>query len=101
MGEVRTAKSKKKVALFLGSGFSAELGLPTTRELRQKLVESAGALTPEEKQQEDFVTKTITQFWKCVFGWKPGAPNPSLEDHFTQIDLAANTGHCLGLKYCP
>ena len=30
-----------------------------------------------------------------------GHPVPSLEDHFTQIDLAANSGHHLGPAYPP
>jgi hypothetical protein len=36
-----------------------------------------------------------------VFGWRAGKQPPSLEDHFTQIDLAANSGHHLGPSYDP
>jgi len=95
-----TRKTKKKIALFLGSGFSAALGLPTTTMIRDQLL-LAGGSTPEEIAQESFVCATIGEFWKTVFGWCRGAPHPSLEDHFTMIDLAANTGHCLGQAYGP
>ena len=95
------ASSRKKLVLFLGSGFSAELGLPTTEELRQIMLEPIGAITPEEMLQETFVSERIQEFGAKVFGWAPGAQKPSLEDHFTQIDLAANAGHCLGPEYGP
>ena len=89
-----------KLLLFLGSGFSAEFGLPTTQQLRDRLLETPGN-DPEVQRREQFISKTIGEFWQEVFGWNHGCPTPSLEDHFTQIDLAANSGHHLGPHYGP
>lgn len=89
-----------KLLLFLGSGFSAELGLPTTQQLRDRLLETPGN-DPEVQRREQFISKRIREFWQEVFGWNQGCPTPSLEDHFTQIDLAANSGHHLGHLYSP
>ena len=48
------------------------------------------------------ITDTLQKFLKIVFGWKNGRPLPALEDVFTCIDLAANTGHNLGIPmYTP
>jgi len=90
----------KKLVLFLGSGFSAALGLPTTAQLSERL------LPPSEEERwatphETFITAKIREYWEAVFGWQPGMRPPTLEDHFTQIDLAANSGHHLGAYYDP
>jgi NAD-dependent SIR2 family protein deacetylase len=53
------------------------------------------------RRREDFITARIKEYWQGVFGWRDGEPMPSLEDHFTQIDLAANSGHTLGHSYGP
>jgi hypothetical protein len=90
----------EKLVLFLGSGFSAELGLPVTSKLQDKLLEASPG-HPCEVPREAFISKTISTFWKEVFGWTKSRKRPSLEDHFTQIDLAANSGHYLGLAYGP
>jgi hypothetical protein len=89
---------KKKLVLFLGSGFSAALGLPTTAQLSEKLLQSGDG---GGEIYETFITATIGKFWEDVFGWQPGMRPPTLEDHFTQIDLAANSGHHLGAYYDP
>lgn len=89
-----------KVALFLGSGFSAASGLPTTRRLSDELIDP-NKENQHLKDLEAFISRTIGVFWEEVFGWRPGARSPSLEDHFTQIDLAANSGHYLGPGYDP
>jgi SIR2-like domain len=91
----------ESVALFLGSGFSAELGLPVTSKLQNSLLDSSASEGPEELLREQFISEVIATFWKDVFGWKGSPLRPSLEDHFTQIDLAANTGHYLGHTYSP
>jgi hypothetical protein len=90
----------EKLVLFLGSGFSAELGLPVTSKLQDELLE-ANPGHPCEAPREAFISKTISTFWKEVFGWTESRKRPSLEDHFTQIDLAANSGHYLGKAYGP
>lgn len=91
---------RTKVALFLGSGFSAASGLPTTRRLSDELIDPRKD-NPAFMELEVFISRTIGAFWEAVFGWKPGTRPPSLEDHFTQIDLAANSGHYLGPDYDP
>jgi len=88
------------LVLFLGSGYSAELGLPTTNALREKLLECSGN-DPEVRRREKFISARVSDFWRRVFGWEPGSLTPSLEDHFTQVDLAANSGHHLGGSYSP
>ena len=90
----------EKLVLFLGSGFSAELGLPVTSKVQDKLLEVT-ANSPGEARREEFISNTISTFWKEVFGWTESRNRPSLEDHFTQIDLAANSGHYLGRIYGP
>jgi hypothetical protein len=90
---------RPKVALFLGSGFSAEFGLPTTNRLHETLLDIPNG--GRHDRREAFINLQISRFWKAVFGWVDRAPKPSLEDHFTQIDLAANSGHNLGSWYSP
>jgi SIR2-like domain len=90
---------KPRIVLFLGSGFSAAFGLPTTTLLGSMLLDQPNGLhhVPEI---EKFITKHIADYWKKVFGWT-GRQGPALEDQFTQIDLAANSGHHLGSNYGP
>ncbi len=96
----------KKLALILGSGFSAAAGLPTTNKVNEKFI-APPARTPGgyhdglEQTDEDFITAILKQFWRDVFGWVDGQPAPTLEEHFTQLDFAANSGHHLGPKYSP
>lgn len=91
---------KERLVLFLGSGFSAELGLPVTSRLQDQLLSPIGT-APEVVRREEFITQVIRDFWRAVYGWTDKRPMPSLEDHFTNIDLAANSGHFLGRKYGP
>ena len=89
--------SRTKIVLFIGAGFSAQSGFPNTRELSEKLLATpAGTAEPSV---EAFISEAIGKFWEGVFAWKPGMKEPSLEDHFTQIDMAANSGHNLGTNY--
>ncbi len=90
--------SRIKAVLFLGSGFSVPYGLPTTSALGKTLLEEDDR---EEKVLGSFISQRIGDFWGTVFGWRAGMRPPTLEDHFTQIDLAANSGHFLGPKYGP
>ena len=76
------------------------MGLPVTSKLQDQMLHSPGG-NPEEVERERFITHVIAQFWKDVFGWTGSGLRPSLEDHFTEIDLAANTGHYLGHAYSP
>lgn len=74
--------------------------MPVTSKVQDELLE----VSPHrhgEAQREAFISQTISTFWQAVFGWNESRKRPSLEDHFTQIDLAANSGHYLGRTYGP
>jgi len=92
--------SKPKLALILGSGFSKDAGLPTTAGIPSKFL-----ATPDNKvlkdELENEISNILRRFWIKVFGYRDGAIPPSLEDHFTILDLAANSGHHLGNYYSP
>lgn len=92
--------SKPKLALILGSGFSKDAGLPTTSDIPDKflLTPTKTVLTHELEKE---LSKILRKFWEKVFGYKDGGLPPSLEDHFTMLDLAANSGHHLGKYYSP
>ena len=89
-------ESKIKVVVFLGSGFSATLDLPTTAQLSEKLLTSPAL---KADPLEEFISYRLCDFWKKVFGWSTGGRPPTLEDHFTQIDMALKSGHNLGPDY--
>src|ERR1035437_8102932 len=94
-----TMPTGERMVLFLGSGFSVDLGLPVTSKLQDRILEVSPP--PEEAQREAFISQRISSFWHDVFGWTGSKTRPALEDHFTQIDLAANSGHYLGMVYGP
>jgi hypothetical protein len=84
-------------AIILGAGFSKCAGLPTQNEFFDLL------LAPELSQSplQQCITRVIEEFLRDVFGWSASQPLPSLEEYFTCIDLSANSGHHLGIKYTP
>jgi hypothetical protein len=84
-------------AVILGAGFSKCAGLPTQSDFFSLLLAPEVSQTPLHR----CITDVIEQFLRDVFGWAPGEPLPSLEEYFTCIDLSANTGHHLGIKYTP
>lgn len=90
---------RPKLALILGSGFSKDAGLPTTSDIPTKffVTPSKTVLTPKLEEE---IRKILRKFWEDIFGYTGGEP-PSLEDHFTMLDLAANSGHHLGTYYSP
>ena len=93
---------KPKLTLILGSGFSKEAGLPTTNDIPAMFLE-----TPEKEKKElphgvgDEISKILKNFWEKVFNYYEKNTLPSMEDHFTLLDLAANSGHHLGKYYNP
>jgi ribosomal protein L37AE/L43A len=95
-------KTKPKLALILGSGFSREAGLPTTNEIPDMFLK-----TPESEKNNlqpgvgDEISRILGEFWKEIFAHQIGKTMPSIEDHFTLLDLAANSGHHLGKHYSP
>jgi len=91
--------AKSKVALILGAGFSCEAGLPSTRNIVADFVEPPiNGLNPLIEME---ISRQLTKFWKYVFNWNGGPNRPSLEDHFTVLDLAANSGRNIGPEYPP
>jgi len=99
-----TKDDRLKLALILGSGFSKEVGLPTTGEIPKIFLEFPnkdvpGYFLPSEVEEE--ISRILNKFWQDIFGFCAGHDTPSLEDHFTLIDLAANSGHHLGKYYNP
>ncbi len=92
--------NKPKLSVILGSGFSKDSGLPTTTDIPDRFL-----VTPSEtvltNELEEEISKILRKFWERVFGYADGATPPSLEDHFTLLDLAANSGHHLGKEYSP
>ena len=93
-------QTKPKLALILGSGFSRAFGLPTAAELGTKLLQNPqnGVLAAAWEQR---ISDILLQFWQDIFGYTEGTTAPSLEDHFTMLDLSANSGHNLGPRYKP
>jgi hypothetical protein len=95
----------RKIALIVGAGFSTEASLPTTEELSRKFLEPPntnhrGGLSMGLQSTIDrCISKELLKFWTTVFGHSTDIDQPALEDHFTLIDLAANTGHQLGVHY--
>jgi NAD-dependent SIR2 family protein deacetylase len=90
---------KPKVALILGAGFSCESGLPPTRKVVDTFLQSPPSRL--DPQIEDEITNQLKKFWKYVFNFDGHGDLPSLEDHFTVLDLAANFGRNIGLEYTP
>jgi hypothetical protein len=86
--------------LFLGSGFSAVLGIPTTTQVNRRILDPVESFEPLQTV-EDSIGNKLAEYWQTVFGWECGKREPSLEDHFTQLDVAANSGHQLGPIYLP
>lgn len=91
---------KPKVALIVGAGFSCEAELPSTRKLSLQFLKSPkNGVVPLQIEQQ--ISNHLATFWRGAFGCGVEKSKPSLEDHFTAIDLAANTGHNLGPSYSP
>ncbi len=91
---------RPKVAVILGAGFSCEAALPSTEKLSEQFLDDPpDGVVPIQVEQE--IGRHLRAFWEAVFDYAEGKSKPFLEDHFTAIDLAANTGHHLGPIYSP
>jgi NAD-dependent SIR2 family protein deacetylase len=86
--------------VILGAGFSVPCGIPPTGELSRYFLDlPKSGVTPEPLQSE--ISRHLRSFWNEVFQYEKHGLPPSFEDHFTILDLAANSGHNLGLNYTP
>lgn len=85
-----------KIALIVGAGLSVAAGVPSTNQLARRFLATPRGSGPVD----DAITEALTAFWNKVFG-ASDKTQPTLEEHFTVLDLAANTGHQLGRAYPP
>jgi len=81
----------EEAVFVLGAGFSVPSGLPPTNEVNRQFLDPGGS-----SGVETTISNYLSIFWQEIFGHMEGGPLPSLEDHFTALDLAANSGHNLG-----
>ena len=86
-----------KRAFIVGGGFSSYAGLPLTGEFTNALV---SARDPANGRSYVLV-QHLVKFVESTFGHTLSSLEkwPTLEDLFTCIDLAANSGHHLGNQY--
>ena len=85
---------------IVGAGFSKYSGLPLQKDFTEALLTPR---TDKEYPLHPFL-KDLIDFIHDSFGHSRGAKAkfwPNLEDIFTNIDLAANSGHYLGPGYPP
>ncbi len=85
---------------IVGAGFSFNAGLPLASGFTTAMLTPATPLS--EGETNAVLNKAIRRFVNDVFGDGREVPPdqwPPLEDIFTTIDLAANAGHNLGIKY--
>ncbi|MBS0580632.1 MAG: hypothetical protein JSR36_15350 [Proteobacteria bacterium] len=85
-----------RTVVLAGAGLSAMAQLPTTSQLLQSFLEASRA-----SPFGDAISAHLQKYWRDVFGWQKGRKTPSFENHFTTLDLSANTGHCVGRLYNP
>ena len=85
---------------IVGAGFSKHAGLPLQSEFTKALLEPRANESHPMRPLADHLGKFVHD----AFDHKKDANAkfwPSLEDVFTNIDLAANTGHHLGHEHAP
>jgi hypothetical protein len=85
---------------IVGAGFSKHAGLPLQADFTEALLEPR----KDEKYPMRPLIDHLDQFIHDAFDHKLSANArywPNLEDVFTNIDLAANTGHHLGPQHPP
>lgn len=91
---------RAKTVFIVGAGFSHHAGLPLTNQFTEAMLEARGFGTGPSRLMVDFLSKFIHD----AFDHSTGASAkrwPDLEDVFTCVDLAANSGHYLGSTFSP
>lgn len=86
---------------IVGAGFSFHAGLPLTTQLTEELlnVQDFSSSGPNRR-----IVRFLRKFVEDTFDQRVSADAenwPHLEDIFTSVDLAANSGHHLGPDYSP
>ncbi|MCX7923468.1 MAG: hypothetical protein N3B21_15885 [Clostridia bacterium] len=85
-----------KTTVILGAGFSKNSGVPIQSEIPKLLVSG------NEKNELEYASSLIIRrFLKDVYRHSDTAIFPDLDDIFTCIDIATNSGHHLGINYSP
>jgi hypothetical protein len=89
-----------KTVFVVGAGFSHHAGLPLTNKFTEAILEAREFGQGPSRITVDFLSKFIHD----AFDHSTGASAkrwPDLEDVFTCVDLAANSGHYLGCTFSP
>jgi NAD-dependent SIR2 family protein deacetylase len=90
-----------KTVFIVGAGFSKNAGLPLQSEFIGLFLRAV----EHKKGWSRFLMDPLAEFVQQTFGFRLGQDDsclyPDLEDVFTMLDLSANTGHTLGIKYPP
>ncbi|MEQ8442092.1 MAG: hypothetical protein RIM33_08610 [Alphaproteobacteria bacterium] len=82
--------------LILGAGFSLNAGLPVAKDFTESLLSKKRLKKGgPSRLQVDFLQHFVSEIFNEGEAANPEAW-PDLEDVFTMVDLAANTGHNLG-----
>jgi hypothetical protein len=86
--------------VIVGAGFSHHAGLPLTTSFTEAMLEAREYESGPSRIMVDFVSKFIHDAFDHSV--KASAKRwPDLEDIFTCVDLAANSGHHLGSTFSP
>jgi hypothetical protein len=96
----RENKMRRKQVYIVGAGFSMYAGLPLQLAFTEALLEPRGSIS---HPMHPLITH-LGRFVHDAFDHNVSAKAkhwPNLEDLFTNIDLAANTGHHLGALHAP
>jgi hypothetical protein len=91
---------RRKQVYIVGAGFSMYAGLPLQLAFTEALLEPRGSVS---HPMHPLITH-LGKFVHDAFDHNVSAKAkhwPNLEDLFTNIDLAANTGHHLGASHAP
>lgn len=92
--------SKRATVYVVGAGFSMYAGLPLQLDFTEALL----AFRSDKTHPMQPLTAHLAKFIHDAFDHNESAKAkhwPNLEDVFTNIDLAANTGHHLGATHAP
>jgi hypothetical protein len=85
---------------IVGAGFSYYAGLPLTNQFSEAILEGRDFGHGPSRITVDFLTKFILDAFDHSTRAR-GKYWPDLEDVFTCVDLAANSGHHLGATFAP